>query len=69
LDRTIGVGLADGGICWDIPTERIPIQLRSIGSRFIVIMQAMTPEPSDPPEAVRAAVNNICVEPLSERDS
>ena len=24
LERTVGVGLADGGIGWDIPTEKIP---------------------------------------------
>ena len=34
--RTYGLGLADGGIYWDIPTELIPIQLRSIGCRFVV---------------------------------
>lgn len=34
--RTYGVGLADGGIYWDIPTELIPPDLRSFGSRFVV---------------------------------
>lgn len=36
LERTEGMGLADGGITWDIPTDIIPIHLRKIGSRFIV---------------------------------
>ena len=36
LERTDGVGLADGGIVWDISTEIIPAHLRKIGSRFIV---------------------------------
>lgn len=37
LERTIGVGMADGGIEWDIPTEKIPRNLRKIGSRFILV--------------------------------
>jgi hypothetical protein len=37
LEQTIGVGLADGGIAWDIPPAAIPIDLRPIGSRFEVI--------------------------------
>ncbi|HQU82127.1 MAG TPA: hypothetical protein PKY59_03330 [Pyrinomonadaceae bacterium] len=36
VEKTIGVGLADGGITWDIPTEKIPFHLRQIGSRFVV---------------------------------
>ena len=36
LERTIGVGLADGGIIWEVPTEKIPHHLRKIGSRFLV---------------------------------
>jgi len=37
LERTIGVGPADGGIALDIPTEKIPGRLRKIGSRFILL--------------------------------
>jgi hypothetical protein len=36
VERTEGVGMADGGITWDIPTAAIPAQLRRVGSRFIV---------------------------------
>ena len=36
FERTIGVGLADGGISWDISTDRIPFNLRNIGSRFLI---------------------------------
>ena len=36
VERTEGLGYADGGITWEIPTEDIPAQLRKIGSRFIV---------------------------------
>ena len=32
--KTIGIGLADGGITIDIPTKTIPFNLRKIGSRF-----------------------------------
>jgi hypothetical protein len=36
LLRTYGVGLADGGIYWDIPTEVIPLAVRLIGCRFVI---------------------------------
>ena len=36
LVRTYGLGLADGGAYWDIPTEVIPPNLRLIGSRFVI---------------------------------
>jgi hypothetical protein len=36
LERTIGVGLADGGVTWDISTNQIPKHLRAIGSRFVI---------------------------------
>jgi len=36
LVRTYGLGLADGGIDWDIPTEKIPPTLRTIGSVFLL---------------------------------
>jgi hypothetical protein len=28
LERTLGSGMADGGVYWDIPTGRIPLHLR-----------------------------------------
>lgn len=28
LERTLGLGLADGGIEWDIPTDKIPLHLK-----------------------------------------
>jgi hypothetical protein len=37
LVRTYGLGLADGGAYWDIPTEVIPPHLRLIGSRFVIL--------------------------------
>jgi hypothetical protein len=37
LERFEGLGLADGGIEWEIPTQAIPQHLRFIGSRFVII--------------------------------
>ena len=36
VECTLGVGMADGGIYWDIPTSVILRHLRGMGSRFIV---------------------------------
>jgi len=36
LVRTYGLGIADGGIYWDIPTETIPARFRRIGCRFVM---------------------------------
>ncbi|WP_427159677.1 hypothetical protein ACQFX9_27350 [Aliinostoc sp. HNIBRCY26] len=32
-----GVGMVDGGILWEIPTEMIPVSLRMPNSEFIVV--------------------------------
>lgn len=45
VERTYGLGLGDGGICWDIPTDKIPPELRAIGSRFIVVLSRLTDKP------------------------
>jgi hypothetical protein len=36
LTRTLGQGMADGGISWELPTAAIPPELRGIGNRFLV---------------------------------
>ena len=36
IERTFGVGMAGGGIYWDIPTTVIPPHLRQMGSRFLL---------------------------------
>ena len=64
LERTLGVGMANGGAYWDIPTDRIPLHLRTIGSRFLVISQAIRPEPHDSIDAIRAAIDDLVVEEL-----
>jgi hypothetical protein len=42
LERTIEIGLAYGGTEWDVPTEKIPVYLRKIGSRFVVATDGYT---------------------------
>ena len=46
VERTQGLGLADGGIAWDIPTSIIPLHLRTIGSRFILKSPSALDRPS-----------------------
>ena len=36
VERTLGVGMANGGVYWDIPTSAIPPHLRQMGSRFLL---------------------------------
>lgn len=62
--RTEGQGLADGGITWDIPTSAIPVHLRSIGSRFVVVAQRFTPEASDSAEHIREMRQQIQIEEI-----
>jgi hypothetical protein len=62
--RTEGKGLADGGITWDIPTVAIPIHLRSIGSRFMVIAPSFTPDASDSAESIREMCQQIQIEEI-----
>jgi hypothetical protein len=62
LERTFGLGLADGGIEWDIPTDIIPTHLRRIGSRFILISNNPKPDESDDIDALRQTISNVTVE-------
>ena len=48
----------------EIPTGRIPLQLRRIGSEFFVIWPRFVVETSDSPEAVREQYQQIRVEEL-----
>lgn len=66
LERTIGSGMANGGIHWDIPTDRIPLHLRAIGIRFLVVTQSIRPEPHDSAVAIRSAVNDLTIEELTD---
>ncbi|HYE73254.1 MAG TPA: hypothetical protein VEF04_07985 [Blastocatellia bacterium] len=59
LERTERVGMADGGIVWEIPTEIIPAHLRKIGSRFVVRYQPLSPEGMNDAGAIREAKDRI----------
>jgi len=70
LERTEGVGQANGGIDWDIPTESIPQHLRHIGARFLLVGESIWPEEHDTAEELRAALGRVRVEELQGgRDS
>lgn len=56
VERTEGLGLADGGVAWDIPTGIIPPHLRPLGSRFVVETQALWPELGDTASELRDAI-------------
>lgn len=59
LERTEGVGMADGGSIWDITTEQIPRHLRPIGSRFIVKYKYPDLDIERTDEELRDAINYI----------
>ena len=65
LERTQGVGLANGGIDWDIPTHNIPAHLRSEGARFIIVTESIWPDDSDTAEELaatqRQAIEDITI--------
>ena len=64
VEETEGVGLADGGVEWDIPTDIIPFNLRSIGTRFLLIRSALTSVEGLNAEHVRRALSEMYVEEL-----
>ena len=66
VERTEGLGMADGGIVWELPTERIPRHLRKIGSRFIVQAVPLSPEEEDDLAAIHDAKNRFEIFELSE---
>jgi hypothetical protein len=66
VERTEGVGLADSGIMWELPTERIPHHLREIGSRFSVQIVPLSPEEENDPLAIHDAKNRFEIFELSE---
>lgn len=67
--RTYRLGLADGGIYWDIPTELIPADLRSIGSRFVVRARtAASNSLTAPVRGRESRYEDIEIERLPEKD-
>jgi hypothetical protein len=69
LIRTEGLGMADGGITWDIPTEAIPPHLRRLGSQLLAIVPRFTPEDHDLPDDIRRMVKQVEIQELSGADS
>jgi len=47
VERTKGLGLADGGICVDVLTSIIPPHLRRIGSRFVLVITTDWPSEAE----------------------
>lgn len=66
--RTEGLGLANGGAEWDIPTQCIPHHLRSIGSRFLIVTPRFTPEEHDSAEDIRRIRDQIEIYELTGHD-
>jgi hypothetical protein len=59
--------LEDVATTWDIPTLEIPVQLRSIGSRFLLVTTLLEPEPGDSDDEIRAACDlTYCFEPAND---
>jgi hypothetical protein len=70
LERTEGLGLANGGVTWDVPTNDIPMHLRPIGSRFVIVAATLRPEAGDSTEVIRQASRpDVLIEELTEDDA
>jgi len=63
LERYEGMGIADGGL-WEIPTDLIPLDLRPIGSRFMLVGQFIQAETRDTGEELREALRTLRVESI-----
>ena len=66
VEITEGVGLADGGCWWDIPTKVIPPHLRCIGSRFYLVGESVSPDASDTVDDYRLARQALTVEEIDQ---
>lgn len=56
----------EGSHCWDIPTAKIPLHLRALGSRMMVTARMFKAENEDAAHLWRAAIDDIVVEEFSE---
>lgn len=75
VERTRGIGMADGGIYWDIPTNVIPPHLPQMGSRFLLETtglsgkrEAENMNAEDMRSAIRYAVREMTDESKSSPD-
>ncbi len=69
VEWTLGVGMADGGIYWDIPTEVIPPHLRSMGSRFLLLatgLEGKREAERMSAEEIRAAIHQYSVREIQD---
>lgn len=65
VTRVVLFDLARGDIRQDIPTDKIPLHLRPIGSKFIVILPRFRPEPTDSADDIRTFCQKIEIEELN----
>jgi hypothetical protein len=66
FSRVILIDVCRGSIRWEIPTDKIPLHLRRIGSEFLVIMPRFHPEASDSDDEIRAMLRQVEVVELSQ---
>ncbi len=59
LERAKNWGMMDGKIDWDIPTNSIPPDLRTIGSRFLLSRSSLDPNEHDRFEEIRATYPDL----------
>lgn len=55
IERHVGSGHAPDGGAIEVPTDELPRHLRALGSRFVVALRSVTPEPHDTAAELRAA--------------
>lgn len=65
VESSEGLGLADGGVVWELATAKIPPHLWKIGSRFIVETAPLSPEEESDVAAIREAQERIKIFELS----
>lgn len=65
VERTYGLGIADGGIYVDVPSKIIPPHLRAIGSRFVLITTPLTGTATLTPDQIRQA-DTMSVEEIKD---
>jgi hypothetical protein len=69
VEWTFGLGMADGGIDWDIPTEVIPLHLRAMGSRFLLLTTSLTGKleaETMTDEQIRATIHQYSVREIED---
>lgn len=62
-------GMTDAEIDWDIPTNSIPPDLRTIGSRFLLSRSSRDPNQHDRFEEIRAAYPDLRIVRLASLTS